>query len=119
MLVGGGDHDHVGPFGGFLVRKHLEARGLGLFGGRRAGAERDRDFTHDAVAPVLRMGVALAAVADDGDPLALDQILVGVAIVINLHWISPSWIWLIVIPAKAGMSPLRHASTARARPSPG
>src|SRR3546814_19162773 len=45
----------------------LEARGLGLFGGRRAGAERDRDFTHAAVAHVLRMGVALAAVADDGE----------------------------------------------------
>jgi len=31
------------------------------------------------------MGVALAAIADDGDLLALDQILVGVAIVVNLH----------------------------------
>src|SRR5262249_26936075 len=31
------------------------------------------------------MGVTLAAVADDGDLLALDQIDVGVAIVINAH----------------------------------
>jgi hypothetical protein len=29
--------------------------------------------------------VALAAVADDGDLLALDQVQVGVAIVINTH----------------------------------
>ncbi|MGQ3393416.1 hypothetical protein, partial [Blastomonas fulva] len=32
---------------------------------------------------------ALAAIADDGDLLALDQILVGVAIVINLHVFLP------------------------------
>ena len=31
------------------------------------------------------MGVALAAIADDGDLLALDQIDVGVAIVIDAH----------------------------------
>ena len=31
------------------------------------------------------MGVALAAVADDGDLLALDQVQVGVAIVVNTH----------------------------------
>src|SRR3546814_17074932 len=85
MLVGRGDHDHVGPFGGFLVRKHLEARGFGLFGGGRTGAERARDFTHAAVAHVLRTGVALADIADDGDPLSLDTTLVGVSIVIKTH----------------------------------
>src|SRR3546814_1279492 len=89
MLVGGVDHDDVGPFGRFLVGKHLEAGGLGLFGGGRAGAECDRDFLHAAVAHVLRVGVALAAIADDGDLLALDQFLVGVAIVINLHVCLP------------------------------
>jgi hypothetical protein len=31
------------------------------------------------------MGVALAAIADDDDLLALDQVQVGVAIVINTH----------------------------------
>jgi hypothetical protein len=31
------------------------------------------------------MGMALAAVADDADLLALDQVQVGVAIVINTH----------------------------------
>jgi hypothetical protein len=31
------------------------------------------------------MGVALAAIADDGDLLALDQVQVGVAIVVNSH----------------------------------
>src|SRR3546814_15055159 len=49
----------------------------------------DRDFLHAAVAHVLRVGVALAAIADDSDLLALDQFLVGVAIVINLHVCLP------------------------------
>jgi hypothetical protein len=31
------------------------------------------------------MGVALTAIADDADLLALDQVQVGVAIVINTH----------------------------------
>jgi hypothetical protein len=31
------------------------------------------------------VGVALAAIADDGDLLALDQFLVGVGVVIDLH----------------------------------
>jgi hypothetical protein len=33
--------------------------------------------------------VALAAVTDDGDLLALDQVQVGVAIVVNTHVSSP------------------------------
>ena len=41
------------------------------------------------VAQVQRMGVALAAVADDGDLLALDQVQVGVAVVVNTHGLSP------------------------------
>jgi hypothetical protein len=35
--------------------------------------------------------MALAAIADDGDLLALDQVQVGVAIVINTHGRS-SWL---------------------------
>src|SRR3546814_18929450 len=89
MLVGGGDHDDVGPFGRFLVGKHLEAGGLGLFGGGRAGAECDRDFLHAAVAHVLRVGVALAAIPADGDLLPLDYFLVGFATVITLHVCFP------------------------------
>src|SRR3546814_15534732 len=72
-----------------LFRSDLEARAFGLLCGRRTGTERDRDLAHAAVAQVLRVGVALAAIADDGDLLALDEILVGVAIVVNLHVILP------------------------------
>src|SRR5262245_147308 len=35
------------------------------------------------------MGMALAAIADDGDLLALDQVQVGVTVVVNTHCISP------------------------------
>jgi hypothetical protein len=37
------------------------------------------------------MGVALAAETDDSDLLALDQVKVGVAIVINPHFTYPSF----------------------------
>ncbi len=61
-----------------LFAQHLEAGAFGLLGRGRAGAQRDRDVLHAAVAQVLRMGVALAAVADDGDLLAGDQVQIGV-----------------------------------------
>ena len=55
----------------------------------RALAQRDRDVLDAAVAQVQRVGVALAAVADDGDLLALDQVQVGVAIVVDAHGLTP------------------------------
>jgi hypothetical protein len=33
--------------------------------------------------------MALAAIADDGDLLAFDQVQVGVTVVVNTHCISP------------------------------
>ena len=36
------------------------------------------------------MGMALAAIADDGDLLALDQVQVGIPVVINAHY-QPLW----------------------------
>ena len=85
MLVGREDHQDVGPFGRFLVRQHLEAGALRLGGRSRAGAERDGNFLHAAVTQVLRMGMALRAIAEDGDLLAGDQVQIGVAIVIDTH----------------------------------
>ena len=49
------------------------------------GAQRHGDFLGAAVAQVEQMRVALAAIADDGDLLALDEIEIGVPIVINAH----------------------------------
>ena len=80
VLVGREDHDEVGPLGGVGDGLDLEALVLGLRGRLRAVLERDDDL--DArVAEVLRVGVALRAVADDRDLLALDERQVGVVVV--------------------------------------
>ncbi len=85
MLVRREDHEHVGPLCRVCIGEDLEAGAFRLLGRGRAGAQRDRDLCNAAVAQILRVGVALAAIAEDGDLLALDEPDVGVAIVINTH----------------------------------
>ena len=85
QLVGGEDHHHVAPLGGLGRGQDLEALGLGLLGGGRAGAQRDGHVLDAGIAQVQRMGVTLAAIADHDDLLALDQIDVGIPIVIDAH----------------------------------
>ena len=51
----------------------------------RGLAQRDRHVLDAGIAQIQRMGMALAAIADDGDLLALDQVQVGVAVVVNAH----------------------------------
>ena len=85
QLVRGQHHHHVGPLGGLGDFHHLQLLAFGLRNAVRALAQRDRDVLDAGVAQVQRVRVALAAVADDGDLLALDQVQVGVAIVINTH----------------------------------
>ena len=63
----------------------LELLGLGLLHAAGGLAQRDRHFLHAGIAQIERVGVALAAIADDGDLLALDQVQVGVAIVVDTH----------------------------------
>ena len=48
------------------------------------------DLVDATVAQVKRVRVALAAVADDGDLLRLDQVDVGVSIIINAHLVYTS-----------------------------
>jgi len=80
VLVGREDHDDVGPCGGVGDGLDLEAVLLRLGRGLRAILQRDGDL--DArVTQVLRVGVALRAVADDGDLLALDEGEVGILVV--------------------------------------
>src|SRR3546814_9892826 len=57
-----------------------------LFGGRGTGAQGDGDFCHAGIAQVLGVGMALTAIADNGDFLALDQADVSVTIIINTHF---------------------------------
>src|SRR5258706_657551 len=99
QLVGRGHHHHIGPFGGIRHAHHLEAGGFRLLG-RRAGANRDHQFLDARVAHVLGMGMALGAKTDDGDLLVLDQIEIGIPIVIDAHFLLPFLSW----PASCGPS---------------
>ncbi len=96
MFIGREDHDEVGPLRGRRVGQHLEAGRFDLLGSRRTFAQGDGDFGHAAVAQVLRMGMALRAIADNRDLLGLDQIEIGIGVVVDFHF------FFLVIPAKAG-----------------
>ena len=82
-VVGGEDHDDVGLLHRLGGGEHAQALGLGLGPALRALGQADADV--DArVAQGQRVGVALAAVAEDRDVLALDQGEVGVVVVEHL-----------------------------------
>ena len=85
QFVGREHHHHVGPFRGLGDLHHLELLAFRLFDAAGALAQRDRNLLHAEIAQIERMGVALAAIADDGDLLSLDEIEIGVPVVINTH----------------------------------
>ena len=80
------DHDDIGPGGGFGGGHDLEAVAFRRLGAGGAGTQRHGHFLDAGITQVQRMGMALAAVADDGNLLALNQVHVGVAIVIDTHF---------------------------------
>src|SRR5690606_30071705 len=82
VLVGGEDHHQVGALHGVLDLGHFQAGVLGLFPGRGALAQGDRDVFHTGVLEVQRVGMALGAVTHDGDAHAADDGNVTVLIVI-------------------------------------
>ncbi len=83
-LVGGEDHHQIG--GGDRGRHVADLQamrfGLGDGSGTRTQADGDVDT---GVLQVAGMGMALGAVTDDGDLLALDDGKIAVFIVRNLH----------------------------------
>ena len=85
QFIGGEHHDDVGPLGGLGHLHGLELLALSLLDAGRALAQGDRHILHAAIAQIEDMGVPLAAVADHGHLLALDQIDVGITIVIDAH----------------------------------
>lgn len=101
VLVRCQDHDDVGPFGGVGNVLDREACFLGL--GDRLRALLEGDGNLDAgIAQVQCVGVALGAVADNGNLATLDDRQVGVVVVEHFsHWgVSFEWIlcrWLSVV----------------------
>ena len=89
QLVGGQDHQHVGPLGGVRDAHHLQAVGFHLLGGGRAGLEGDHHVLRAGVGEVERMGPALRTVAYDRDLLVQDAGNVGVAVIVDAHDCSP------------------------------
>ena len=82
-------HDDIGPGGCVCRAEYLETFVFRLPGAAGAFAERDGDFLDAAVAEIEGMGMALAAVADNGHFLAFDQIHIRITVVINSHFSLP------------------------------
>ena len=122
QLVGREHHHHIGPFGGVGDFHDLELLGLGLLHAGRALAQRDRDVLDAGIPQVQGMGMALAAIADDGDFLALDEVYVGITVVINTHGSFP-YLNLFSVVAPGLMPDIqvfeRHMPDVEGRDKPG
>jgi hypothetical protein len=92
-LVGREVHDDVGPLGDVGDGEPTTRPASSAFFAGRAGAQADADL--DAgVLEVERVGVALRAVADDGDFLRLDKREVCVCVVVGLcHGVLVFFLW--------------------------
>ena len=88
-LIGHCEHDDIAPRRGLGDAHDLEALTFGLGGRRRAFTQGDDKVLGATVAQVQRMGVALRAIAKDGDFLVFDEVHIAIAIVINAHSHSP------------------------------
>ena len=89
QFVGHGEHDQIGPSGSLGDAHDLQAFFFAFCGGRRALAKRDDDVFRARIAQVQRMGVALAAVAQNGDFLVLDDVHIAVTVIVNAHGRGP------------------------------
>ena len=78
------NHDQISGLDGIVDFHDLEAGLADLVPRSAALAQADHDV-HAAFVEVLSMGMALAAIADDGNGLALDQAQVTVLVVKNFH----------------------------------
>ena len=92
-LVGGEVHDDVGPLAGFGDREDFEAGELRALAARGLSGRRPTLHLDAGVLEVEGVGVALGAVADDGDLLGLDEGEVCVGVVVGLwpFWFLSGW----------------------------
>ncbi len=79
------NHHEIGPFGSLCIGHHREACIFRLLARGRRFPQGDGDILDTAISQILRMGMALTAIADDGDFLARDQIEIGIGVVIDFH----------------------------------
>ncbi|MNZ67700.1 hypothetical protein D3C78_859550 [compost metagenome] len=87
-LVRGQDHDQVGTGNSGRYIGNFQAVSFGFGNGVRTFTQTDSDI-HTGVFQVARLSVALGAVTDDGNFLALDDGKVTVFVVINFHENTP------------------------------
>ena len=80
VLIGQQDHDHVGLGDGLADRLDLKALLLGELDGLGGRAQAD-DHVNAGVAQVQRMRVALGAITEDGDLLAIEHGQIGVLLI--------------------------------------
>ena len=85
QFVRGEQHHHIGPFGGIGDALHLKPGSCRLFGRSGILAQGDADLFDARIPEVQGMRMALASIADDRDFLALDEIDIGIEIIINAH----------------------------------
>jgi hypothetical protein len=85
VLVGHQHHHHVRPPGGLRRRHHRETCRFGFRPARRPFAQTYGDID-TRVLEVVGMGMALGAVADDGDALAFDDRRIGLVVVVDGCW---------------------------------
>jgi hypothetical protein len=86
-FVRGQDHHHIGRLHGRRHIRNLQAVRLCLLNSGRAWTQTHHHI-NTGILQVAGMGMALGAVADDGDFLATDDGKVGVFVVIHLHGAS-------------------------------
>ena len=85
------------------IRDMLKANGFRLFRGGRVLAQCHAYFFDARIPQVERMGMALTAIADDRDFSALNEIDIGVGIVINAHNLTFSPSLASLVAASIGM----------------
>ncbi len=85
QFVGHGEHDQVAPFRRLGDVHDLQPLGLAFRGRGGTRTQRHDDVLGARIAQVQGMGMALAAIAKDGDASVLDQVHIAVAVVVNAH----------------------------------
>ena len=77
---------HLAASGGVIT---LNFAASAFFAEAEPGRSATTHVLDAAVAQIVGVGMALAAIADDRDLLALDQVHIGIAVVINAHVLPP------------------------------